>query len=47
MWVCEGLRNDKIVQQVPQILLMSAFFQRKPGNLLNLSNINWQLAKWC
>ena len=47
MWVCEGLRNDKIVQQVPQILLMSAFFQGKPGNLLNLSNINWQLAKWC
>ena len=41
-----GLRNTKLVHQTPQILLKSGFFQRNSGNLLNLSNINWQLKKW-
>ena len=36
----EGFRNAKLVQQTPQILLMSVFFQRKLGYVLSLSNIN-------
>ena len=45
--VYPGLRNGKFVHQTSQVLLTLAFFQRKPGSLLNFNNINWQLAKLC
>ena len=45
--VCQGSRNNKLVHQVPQILVMPSFFQRKLGYLPNLSNVNSQLTKWC
>ena len=35
-----GLRNAKLVNQFSQNLLTSTFFQGKPVNLINLSNIN-------
>ena len=36
---CKGLKNVKLVHEAPQIFLMLAFFQRKPGNLLSLRGI--------
>ena len=45
--VFECLRNANIVHETLQILLTSVFFQQKPVNLLNLSNMKRHLPKWC
>ena len=44
---CEVFKKDRFVHQAPKFYLTSAFFQRKPKKLLNLSNINLQLTSCC